>query len=153
MNETAGEFLVWVAGERTYGLEISHCQEVVNGADLTPVPKSPAFVAGLINLRGTVIAAIDLEVLLGFRSTADSRANVSIIRVRTNGYPFAIVADRIVDAVSVDQDNIEAAPANLGEAESNFISNVAKTKDGLVLIPNLKTITGNFLENKRSENA
>jgi purine-binding chemotaxis protein CheW len=140
MTSTVTEYLLWKSGAYLFGLELGHCQEIVNDVLIARLPRSPSFVLGLANLRGTVISVIDLEVLLGYRKELKFRENANIIRLRVQGYPIAVVADSISDTIFLGSDDLEAPPANLTESESNFIRKVAKTKDGLVLVPNLHSI-------------
>lgn len=153
MSASGGEFLIWKSGGRSYGLEIGHCREVVRGLHVTPLPGSPHYVGGLVNLRGSVVVVFDLDVLLAYEKEKTVRENVSIIRIRTHGYPLAFIADHVVDVTHVPASQIETAPSNLSEAESAIIQAIAKTPDGLVLVPNIETITEKFLTNKRSSNA
>ncbi|AFM14496.1 chemotaxis protein CheW [Turneriella parva] len=140
MTNTVTEYLRWTSGAYLFGLELAHCREIVNDVQLTRLPRSPAFVRGLANLRGTVITVIDLEVLLGYRKEAAFTEFCNIIRLRVQGYPIAVVADAINDTAFLGADELERPPANLTESESNFIRKVAKTKDGLVLVPDLHSI-------------
>lgn len=140
MTNSVTEFLRWRSGAYLFGLELGHCREIVNDVPLTRLPRSPAFVRGLANLRGTVITVIDLEVLLGYRKESAFTEEANIIRLRVQGYPIAVVADSINDTAFLGGDELERPPANLTESESNFIRMVAKTKDGLVLVPDLQSI-------------
>ncbi len=140
MIGTVTEYLLWKSGAYLFGLELGHCREIVNDVMITRLPRSPAFVLGLANLRGTVISVIDLEVLLGYRKELKFRESANIIRLRVQGYPIAVVADSISDTIFLGGDELEGPPANLTESESNFIRKVAKTKDGLVLVPDLQSI-------------
>jgi len=140
MMATSNEFLVWNCGKHLFGLELAKCQEIVNDVRVTRLPRSPHFVRGLTNLRGNVIAVVDLEVLLGYGEKSGHKPVSSIIRVRTGGYPLAIAFDTIRDTVFLGEKELEAIPANLTESESTYLSKVAKTRDGLVLVPNLQSI-------------
>lgn len=131
---------MWRSGEHLFGLELPFCREIVNGVNVTRLPRSPLFVRGLANLRGSVISVLDIEVLLGYRKEPEYRELSTIVRLRVDGYPIAVLADSIKDAVFLSADELEAPPANLTESESNFIRKVARTSDGLVLVPNLTSI-------------
>lgn len=134
------EFLLWRSGGYLFGLELPYCREIVNGVNITRLPRSPQFVRGLANLRGSVISVIDLEVLLGYKKETEYTDLATIVRLRVPGYPVAVAADSINDTVFLSADDLESTPANLTESESNFIRKVARTNDGLVLIPNLESI-------------
>lgn len=140
MKADTAEYLIWKSGAYLFGLELVHCREIVNNVPLTRLPRSPGFVLGLANLRGTVVSVIDLEVLLGYRKEPKYRDVATIINLRVKGYPVAVCADSISDTVFLGAQELESAPANLTESESNFIRKVAKTRDGLVLVPDLASI-------------
>lgn len=140
MSIETGEYLLWRSGERSFGLELPHCREIVNGVAITHLPRAPLFVLGLANLRGSVISVIDLEVLLGYKKNPEYRSEANLIRLRSEGYPIAVAADKISDTVFLTAAELEKAPANLGDAENNFIRLVAKLADDIVLIPDLKSI-------------
>lgn len=134
------EFLLWRSGVYLFGLELPYCREIVNGVNITRLPRSPQFVRGLANLRGSVISVIDLEVLLGYKKETEHHETATIVRLRVAGYPVAVAADAIRDTVFLSSEDLEAPPANLTESEGTFIRKVARTDDGLVLIPNLESI-------------
>jgi purine-binding chemotaxis protein CheW len=140
MSIETGEYLLWRSGERSFGLELPHCREIVNSVAITRLSRAPMFVLGLANLRGSVISVIDLEILLGYKKTAAYRSEANLIRLRTDGYPIAVAADKISDTVFLTEAELERAPANLSEGENNFIRLVAKLPDGIVLIPDLHSI-------------
>ena len=145
-----GEYLLWKCGEHLFGLELAECQEIVNGVSVTRLPRAPHYVRGLANLRGNVISIIDLEVLLGYKERPVFNEKASIIRIRTSGYPLAVVAESIRDTIFLGEKELEATPANLNESETSYISKVAKTGDGLVLIPDLALIARNINENHKT---
>ncbi len=136
----SGEYLLWKCGEHLFGLELAECQEIVNEVSVTRLPRAPHYVRGLANLRGNVISIIDLEVLLGYKERPAYGEKASIVRIRTNGYPIAVTVDSIRDTIFLGEKELESTPANLSESETMYISKVAKTSDGLVLVPDLRSI-------------
>jgi purine-binding chemotaxis protein CheW len=134
------EFLLWKTGGHLFGLELPFCREIVNSVSITYLPRSPAFVRGLANLRGSVVSVIDLEVLLGYREKSAVGDVSTIVRLRASGYPIAVSVDSISDTVFIESNQLEPTPANLTDSESNYIRKVAKTPGGLVLVPNLESI-------------
>ena len=151
LSQVSGEneFLIWVSGDRHYALELAACQEVVNDVLITRLPKAPKYVQGLGNLRGTVISISDLEVLLGYRKEVKHSDTCSIIRIRTDGYALAVAVDSVKDAVAIREEDIEAAPANLTEAEGNYIRKVIKIQEGLALVPDFELITTGIYHTKQ----
>ncbi|MBS0619039.1 MAG: chemotaxis protein CheW [Spirochaetes bacterium] len=141
MSTQASEFLLWKSGNYAFGLELPYCREIVNDVAIARLPRAPQFILGLANLRGSVISVLDLEVLLGYKKQAEYKAQATLIRLRTEGYPLAIAADSIRDTQFLDAQAIEAPPANIAESEDMLIRNVAKLDIGLLLIPNIEAIS------------
>ncbi len=141
MKAQSKEYLIWKSGAYLFGLELAHCREIVNNVALARLPRAPGFVIGLANLRGTVVSVIDLEALLADRKEAQHKEASTIVNLRVEGYPVAVSADSISDTLFLGEEDLEPAPANLAESESAFIQKVAKVKEGLVLIPDLASLT------------
>lgn len=134
------EFLLWQLGNELFALELFYCREIVRDVPITPLPKAPRFVSGLANLRGTVVAVIDLELLLGLRQEKNRSSSTSLIRLQNKGYPCAIAADKVQDTLHLNAATLEDLPANFTEEHKQYIRKVAKTPAGLVLIPSIERI-------------
>lgn len=100
-----------VAGQ-LFGIEVGWVQEVLSFGEYTPVPLAPAHIGGLFNLRGQVIAALDLRVRLGLAPIDLTGAAVNVI-VRTADEPVSLLVDRIGDVVELDDAAAEPPPDTL----------------------------------------
>ena len=95
-----------------YGIEVEHVQEVLRSQQLTRVPLAPTAVAGLINLRGQVVTAIELRERLG-RPARPEGTDPVVIVVRLHGEAVSMLVDSIADVVDVDGGDFEAPPDTL----------------------------------------
>lgn len=129
------EFLTWTVGEQIYGLDLDRCKEVEKGLRLTPVPGAKPHIAGIVNLRGDVVTIIDLNRLLR-KKEATLPERLQIIRLKSATSQIALIAEKIEDILSIDEENLEAAGAHMDEEEAYFMRYVAITKRGPVLILN-----------------
>ena len=129
------QILTWSVGDRLFGIDIAHCREVDKNKDIVAVPHAKEQIAGIVNLRGDVVTVIDLRVLLGHEKRSDEAGNV-IIRLKSKTTQIAVKADAIFDVITVSEEQIEGTPAHLSENEVRFISSVAMTEKGLVVILN-----------------
>jgi purine-binding chemotaxis protein CheW len=113
-----GQLVTFRLDGELYGIDVSHVQEVLRTQRVTPVPLAPAAVAGLINLRGQVVTAIDLRERLG-RPPRPAEVHPVAVVVRLQGETVGVLVDSIDDVVRVRQADFEPPPETLeGEARS-----------------------------------
>ena len=115
-----------------YGIEVEHVQEVLRSQQLTRVPLAPTAVAGLINLRGQVVTAIELRERLG-RPPRPEGTDAVVIVVRLHGEAVSLLVDSIADVVDVDADDFEAPPDTL-EGQARDLIRGAFKLDGQLLL-------------------
>ena len=121
----------WLDGD-LYGVEVAHVQEVLKSQGLTRVPLAPPAVAGLINLRGQVVTAIELRERLG-RPPRPEGTDAVVIVVRLHGEAVSLLVDAIADVVDVDPADFEAPPDTLDGAGRDLIRGAFKL-DGQLLL-------------------
>ena len=115
-----------------YGVEVEHVQEVLRSQGLTRVPLAPPAVAGLINLRGQVVTAIELRERLG-RPPRPAGHDAVVIVVRLHGEAVSLLVDSIADVVDVDAADFEAPPDTLDGQARELIRGAYKL-DGTLLL-------------------
>jgi purine-binding chemotaxis protein CheW len=115
-----------------FGAEVAVVQEVIRYQPMTRVPLAPAALAGLINLRGQVITAVDLRRRLGFPDRAAGELPMDVI-VRTRGGLVSLLVDRIGDVVEVDEATFEAPPETLLGVGRELIRGAYKLDHTLLL--------------------
>ncbi len=115
-----------------YGVEVEHVQEVLKSQGLTRVPLAPPAVAGLINLRGQVVTAIELRERLG-RPPRPAGHDAVVIVVRLHGEAVSLLVDSIADVVDIDAADFEAPPDTLDGQARELIRGAYKL-DGRLLL-------------------
>ncbi|TAK42465.1 MAG: purine-binding chemotaxis protein CheW [Betaproteobacteria bacterium] len=120
-------------GQR-YGLPLASVERVVRSVEITPLPKAPEIVLGVINVRGRVIAVVDVRkrFRLPQRETALSD---SLVIARTPARAVALLADAVTGVVECAENEAVPAPAIVPGME--YVEGVAKLGDGMVLIHDL----------------
>ena len=118
--------------DRSYGIDVTAVQEVLRGLPRTRIPLAPSALAGLINLRGQVLTAIDLREQLGLPPRADGRDPMLVV-IRVAGEPVALLVDSIGSVVDVENDQFEAPPDTLSGATRELIRGAYKLSDHLLL--------------------
>ena len=121
----------WLDGD-LFGVEVEHVQEVLRSQSITRVPLAPSAVAGLINLRGQVVTAIELRERLG-RPPRPEGTDAVVIVVRLHGEAVSLLVDSIADVVDVDAGDFEAPPDTL-EGQARDLIRGAYKLDGQLLL-------------------
>jgi purine-binding chemotaxis protein CheW len=122
--EVAGHYL---------GVPVLQVQEVLREQQLTPVPLAPPAIAGLINLRGQIIPALEMRRLLNLPERFDSNGVLSVV-LHTESGPVSLQVDEIGDVVAIDPASIEAPPANLDSRIRNCLTGVCPLTEKLLLV-------------------
>jgi purine-binding chemotaxis protein CheW len=107
------QFATFEVAGQLFGVEVDTVQEVLAYHEYTPVPLAPPAVGGLFNLRGQVIAAVDLRVQLGLPRQA-MRGPVMNVILRGDGEPVSLLVDRIGEVIDLADDECEPPPDTLG---------------------------------------
>ena len=119
-----------------YGVDVKLVQEIIRVAQVTPVPRAPEFIRGVINLRGRIIPVIDLKRKLGLGEFSEARASrVVVVKVRDR--LIGLLVDGASQVLKVPVSVIEAAPEEVVEIDANFIRGVAKLESRLIILIDL----------------
>lgn len=107
---------------------------------MTRVPKTPAFVKGVINLRGVVVPVIDLRSRFGLPETPYSD-NTRVIIVAVNELEVGLIVDSANDVIDLNEDNIENPPEVVGGIKAKYLHGIAKIgEDRLLVLMNLEQV-------------
>ncbi len=100
----------FMIGKEIFGVDILMVQEIIRSAPITAVPNSPAFVEGVINLRGNIIPVIDLRKRLNLFMEADGEDRNWILILKIDERVTGFVVDMVTEVLKVDENSIEPAP-------------------------------------------
>jgi purine-binding chemotaxis protein CheW len=120
-----------VAGQ-LFGVEVAEVQEVLSFSEYTSVPLAPPAVGGLFNLRGQVIAAVDLRVQLGLARQALEGPVMNVI-LRGEDEPVSLLVDRIGEVVDLDEAAFEPPPDTLTGPARKLVIGTFKMDGRLML--------------------
>ncbi|MFC4656880.1 MULTISPECIES: chemotaxis protein CheW [Rheinheimera] len=134
--------LQWVTfklQEETYGINVMQVQEVLRYTDIAPVPGSPDYVLGIINLRGNVVTVIDTRARFGLVG-AEISDNTRIVIIEAERQVIGILVDSVAEVVYLKQSEIDTAP-NVGTDESaKFIQGVSNREGELLILVDLNKL-------------
>ena len=116
-----------------FGVEVLRVQEVLRYQEMTRVPLAPDVVEGLINLRGQIVAAIDMRRRLELTPRPADRTPLNMV-VRSEDGVVSLLVDEIGDVLEVKSDTFELPPDNVSGVARELVRGVHKLKDRLLLI-------------------
>ncbi len=134
------ELLTFALGGETYALDMTELREISRMREITELPRVPAFLLGVITLRGLVIPVLDLRRRMRLPPVEPSR-ETRILIVDQDGEPFGLVVDRVVRVERVDNPQIESAPLPSGVA-TDFVAGVARVEGELIVLLELAQVVG-----------
>ena len=140
------DFVTFYLGGNYFGINASDVLELNRNLEVTPVPKSPKTVRGIMNLRGQLVPAIDMYERLNLERHSGLTESISII-LRRDGFLVALLVDDAGEILSLDQDTFEPPPSNFSVISRELVMGVHKLSDKLLLILDPKLI------NQRTEKA
>jgi purine-binding chemotaxis protein CheW len=149
MTEAAreGKYLTFSLAGEEYGIGILKVREIIGVMTVTPVPQTPEFVKGVINLRGKVIPVIDLRLRFGLEATAYTE-RTCIIVVEIDGdsgsVPMGIVVDAVSEVLNIRGADIENTPTFGVKLNTDFILGMAKTGGGVKILLDIDKVLGAY---------
>ena len=129
------KFLTFLMASEKYGLEILKVREIIGMMDVTPVPTTPAFVRGVINLRGKVIPVVDLRLKFGMKAKEDTpRTCIIVVQLARAAQEMimGIIVDEVSEVLDIDQDQIEPPPSFGADIRTDFILGMGKVNQRVV---------------------
>ena len=143
MADLAGKYLTFRLGGEDFGLKILKVQEIIGMQEITAIPRTPAFVRGVINLRGKVIPVIDLRLRFGMEPAEVSRKTCIIVvqvAAESGEVIMGIVVDEVSEVMEIEGGQIEPAPSFGSRMDTTFILGMAKTEDAVKILLDLDQV-------------
>jgi purine-binding chemotaxis protein CheW len=143
VHALAGKYLTFRLGAEEFGLEILKVQEIIKMMDITKVPRTPAFVRGVINLRGKVIPVVDLRLKFEMEAKGTTvKTCVIVVQVqRQDGkMTMGIIVDEVSEVLDISGSEIEEAPNFGSQVDTRFILGMAKTKGGVKILLDINKV-------------
>lgn len=129
-------YLTFFLGEEQYGIAIDRIKEIIAIMKVTYVPKTPHFMRGVINLRGSIIPIIDTRLRFGMpEREADMHTAIIIVEVEKVNIGF--IVDRVEEVASIESSSLGAAPKFGSSVDTDFICSMAQIEENVVMILDL----------------
>ena len=124
-----------------FGTEIASVLEISRVLEITRIPQAPGFIEGVVNLRGQVIAVIDLAKQFGLPPQPELPKTARIIIAEVAGETIGLIVDEVPEVLRVGEETIEPTPEIIqAEIKRDYLRGVAKSGDRLILLLDLQKV-------------
>lgn len=141
------QYLTFKLAEEVFSLDVSKVREILELTNITKVPRTPEYMRGVINLRGSVVPVVDLRLKFGMSAT-ENTINTCIIVVEVKMDDEIIVlgalADSVQEVVEMEPDHIEAAPHIGTRLNTEFIRGMGKVDNHFVMILDIDKVFSEY---------
>lgn len=133
------ELLGFMLADEEYALDILEIKEIIRLQTITPVPRTPDYLKGIITLRGVIVPVFDLRSRLGLKE-AEHGPRTRIVVVYRGDEFAGMIVDSITQVMRVSEDRIEPPPPTIGTVEAEFIKGVTRHQERLIILLNLSRV-------------
>ena len=137
------QYLTFLLGGEMYGLAILNVKEIIEYGSLTEIPMMPAFIRGVINLRGAVVPVVDLLARFGGKQTEVGRRTCIVIVEMENDegrQDIGVVVDAVSEVLEIADGDIEPPPAFGARIRTDFINGMGKVAGKFVILLNIQRV-------------
>ncbi|NUM36328.1 MAG: purine-binding chemotaxis protein CheW [Candidatus Brocadiae bacterium] len=135
----SGKYLTFNLAKETYGIEILKVREIIGMIEITPLPQTPNFVKGLINLRGKVIAVIDLRTKFGLEEKPYSNETCMIIADLVEKQ-IGLIIDSVCEVIDIPDSSVEKTPSFGSQINTAFIKGIGKVDKQVIILLDIEKV-------------
>jgi purine-binding chemotaxis protein CheW len=145
-TEAPQQYLTFLLGGEMFALAILNVKEIIEYGNLTQIPMMPAFIRGVINLRGSVVPVIDLTARFGGKATEVGRRTCNVIVEMKGGengderHDIGIIVDAVSEVLEIPRSEIEPPPTFGAKIRADFIHGMGKVNSKFVIILNIDRV-------------
>jgi len=142
-DNEAVQYLTFKLDGESFATEISKVREVLEYTKVTPVPRSPEFMQGVINLRGSVVPVVDLRLQFGMsvvEPTVDTCIIIIEVNIEGTSTILGALADSVQEVIDLKQEQLEDAPSFGTRINNDFVQYMGKLEDRFVIVLDMNKV-------------
>lgn len=133
MDTQSGRYLTFMLSKEAYGIEIQYVMEIVGIQKVNPLPESPDYIKGVINLRGKIIPVIDMRIRLK-KEAASYTDRTCIIVTNIKGITAGLIVDCVNEVLLMEEKDIVPPPDNNAGYQNKYIKGIGKSNQDICLL-------------------
>lgn len=126
-------YLTFFLGDEQYGIAIDRIKEIIAMMKVTYVPRTPPYMRGVINLRGSIIPVVDTRLRFGMEPKEEDM-HTTIVIVEVEKVNIGFIVDRVEEVASIDASNLSEPPKFGSHVDTDFICSMAQIEENVVMI-------------------
>jgi len=139
-----GKFLTFVVGQESYGISVLHVREIIKLAPITAIPQAPAYIKGVINLRGKIVPVVDLRLKFNLSAVqATERTCIIVVEAHLSSSKSAqigLIVDGVEDVANLTAADVETPPEFGATVSTDYIAGMAKIKGAVKTLLNIDKV-------------
>jgi purine-binding chemotaxis protein CheW len=133
--------VLWFAlGYEEYGINVEHVQTVIDMAVLTPVPNTPRFCRGVINLRGNLVPVVDLKEMFQMQGAGAPVQNEMMVILDIEGMRVGMLVDRVNEVLEIDFSRLQPPPASVSGFGAEYIIGMFKLTTQILIVVDIEKV-------------
>lgn len=122
------EVVEFILGGEHYALDIHLAREIVEMHQITPIPRAPHYISGVINLRGEITNIMNLNTMLGLvnQEARDNQKIIVLVPEAVSGSNIGIIVDDVIGVLQVEESDVEHLGGGLASEVSGFVKGIIK---------------------------
>jgi len=147
------QLVIFKIGNEEFGVPINQVREIVRLIQITPIPRAPSFIEGVVNLRGQVLAVIDLAKKLNLKSNPRSE-KTRIIVVEVDNNTVGMIVDEVTEVLKLPSENVKETPEVIAtQIKQEYLKGIGKLEDRLLILIDLaKVLSSEEVEEVKKTN-
>ena len=145
-GQLAGKYLTFALGQESYGIAVRKIREIIRMIEVTAVPQMPAYVRGVVNLRGKIIPVIDLRRRFQMDAAeTNERTCIVVVQVARQGggtLQMGLVVDQVEEVLNIHAADLEEPPKFGAAVHEAYILGMAKIKEGVKTLLDIDRVIG-----------
>jgi purine-binding chemotaxis protein CheW len=138
-GSAGGEYLTFTLGKEEYGMDILKVQEIRGYDAVTAIANTPAFIKGVINLRGIIVPIVDLRIKFNLSKVEYDQFTVVII-LNLSKRVVGVVVDSVSDVLTLTQDQIKAAPSLSTSLDTRYIMGLGTVDQRMLILVDIEKL-------------
>lgn len=137
--KTVIQLIVFRAGNEEFGVKIDAVREIIKIGMITPIPESPDFIKGIINVRGEIVTAIDVKSRFDLKTTDDIDAK-HIVVTKQGDNLFGLIVEEVIEVLRIMKKDIKSTPSLIDKINEKYVGGVVSHDDRLIILLNLDQV-------------
>ena len=134
-----GEYLTFTLGKEEYGMEILKVQEIRGYDAVTAIANTPAFIKGVVNLRGIIVPIVDLRIKFNL-GNIDYNDTTVVIILNLSNRVVGVVVDSVSDVLTLTPDQIKAAPSLSASLDTKYITGLGTVDQRMLILVDIEKL-------------